>query len=115
MYHILCKLGNGETHGGHHGGHWTPLVMPTVMLDAPCHDGGITYYCKTPLNIDIYPSTLFFFFENIGNKYDFELGWGGPWYWVGWVGMSSSKKTNLFHQINSYLLTINIYNNFPIK
>ena len=38
----------------------------------PC-DGGVTYYCKTPLNINIYPSTLFIF-ENIGHKYDFEGG-----------------------------------------
>ena len=29
---------------------------------------------KTTLNIDIYPSTLGFFFENIGHKYDFEGG-----------------------------------------
>ena len=48
--------------------------------------GGITYHCKTPLNIDIYPSTLFFF-ENIGHKYDFD-GVGGVvpgrgWEW-GW-------------------------------
>ena len=45
------------------------------------------------------------FFENIGHKYDFEgggvvpgRGWGGGW--------SSSKETNLFYQINSYLLTM---------
>ena len=34
-----------------------------VMLDTPCdapHDGGVTYHSKTPLNINIYPSTLFF-------------------------------------------------------
>ena len=37
------------------------------------------------------------FFENIGLKYDFEG--------VGW-GWSSSKGTNLFYQINSYLLTM---------
>ena len=37
--------------------------------------------CKTTLNIDIYPSTLVFFFENIGHKYDFE-GESG-WYLAG--------------------------------
>ena len=45
--------------------------------DAPCDTlmmGAVTdtpYDCKTTLNIDIYPSTLFFF-ENIDHKYDFE-------------------------------------------
>ena len=56
-----------------------PVMPPSIMLDAPCHDvGGIIYHCKTHLNIDIYPCTLFFI-ENIGHKYDFEGGWGGPW------------------------------------
>ena len=27
-YHILCKLGNGETHGGHHGGASDTPMMP---------------------------------------------------------------------------------------
>ena len=39
----------------------TPVTSPMM--------GDITYHCKTPLNIDIYPST---FFENTGLKYDFE-------------------------------------------
>ena len=50
----------------------TPCDVP-MMSDAPCDApvmGGVNYHCKTPLNIDIYPSTLFFF-ENIGHKYDF--------------------------------------------
>ena len=34
-----------------------------IMSDGPHHDGGIIYHCKTPLNIDIYPSTLFFSLE----------------------------------------------------
>ena len=37
-------------------------------------------------------------FENIGHKYDFQGEWDGGW--------SSSKGTNLFYQINSYLLTM---------
>ena len=53
-------------------------MMPPMMSDAPVMPpvmGGVTYHCKTPLNINIYPSTLFFF-ENIGHKYDFEgVGW----------------------------------------
>ena len=39
-------------------------------------------------------------FENIGHKYDFEVGWGEVdpvWVW----GWSSSKETNLSYQINS--------------
>ena len=87
-------------------------MMSPIMLDAPCdaschvghppscqmplcHDGGIIYHCKTHANIDIYPCG--FFFENIGHKYDFEVGWSG----VGWVdpawvwGWSSSKEKNL--------------------
>ena len=55
-----------------------------MISDAPHHDGGgIAYHCKTPLNIDIYPSTLFFF-ENIGCKYDFEGGWVGWGSCRGW-------------------------------
>ena len=34
--------------------------MPPIMSDAPCHDGGIIYHCKTHLNIDIYPCMLYF-------------------------------------------------------
>ena len=60
----------------------TPPVMPSVTLDAPRHDGGIIYHCKTHLNI-----------ENIGHKYDFEVGWGG-WTLFG-SGGSSSKERNL--------------------
>ena len=58
--------------------HWMPPVMPPVTLDTPVMTRGIIYHCKTHLNIDIYPCTLFFS-ENIGHKYDFEGGWGGPW------------------------------------
>ena len=42
-------------------------------------------------------------FETISHKHDFEVGWGGwggPCLDLGW---SSSKETNLFYQINSYL------------
>ena len=74
-YHILCKLGNGETHWGHHRGH------------------------QTPLNINIYPSTLFFF-ENIGHKYDFEDVWGG----VGWRGVVQLKENKLFPP-NKFMFT----------
>ena len=52
------------------------MGMPPIMSDAPHHDGGIIYHCKTHLNIDIYPCGKFFF-ENVGHKYDFEVGWGG--------------------------------------
>ena len=52
-------------------------VTPLIMLDTPVMMGGIIYHCKTHLNTDIYPCTLFFS-ENIGHKYDFEGGWGGP-------------------------------------
>ena len=54
-----------------------PHDAPPITSDALCHDGGIIYHCKTHLDIDIYPCTLFCF-ENIGHKYDFEGGWGGP-------------------------------------
>ena len=43
------------------------------------------------------------FFENIGHKYDFE---GGGVVGVGWGRWSSSKGTNPFYQINSYLLAM---------
>ena len=59
-------IGDAPYHGGVTGASDTPMM------------GGVTYHCKTPLNIDIYPSTLFFF-ANIGHKYDFEVGLGGPW------------------------------------
>ena len=72
-------------------------MTPPIMLDAPHHDGGIINHCKTHLNIDIYPCTLFFF-ENIGHKYDFQGGGVGGW--------SNSKETNFFYQINSYLLNM---------
>ena len=55
------------------------------------------------------------FFENIGHKYDFEGGGVVPGRGTQGGGWSSSKETNLFYQINSYLLTMYIYNNFPIK
>ena len=98
-YHISCKLGNGETHGGHHRGHWTP----PMMSDALVMMGGITYHCKTSLNIDIYPSTLFFF-ENIGHKYDFEGGWGGP-NSNGWLeGVVQLKENKLFPP-NKFIFT----------
>ena len=41
------------------------------------------------------------FFENIGHKYDFQ---GGGVVGGGLGSFSSSKETNLFYQINSYLL-----------
>ena len=78
------------------------------MLDAPCHDGGggVIYHCKTHLNIDIYPCTLFFFLKILAISMILReggvvsgSGWGGE----GWL---SSKETNLFYQINSYLLTM---------
>ena len=58
-----------------------------IPCDAPCDVrcpcaapmmGGVTYDCKTPLNI-YYLFIYIIFFENIGQKYDFEGGWGGPW------------------------------------
>ena len=45
--------------------------MPPVMM------GSIIYHCKTHLNIE--SIHVQYFFENIGHKYDFEGGWGGPW------------------------------------
>ena len=55
------------------GDPWGALDTPHGVRHPPVIQD-ITYHCKTPLNIDIYPSTLFFFLENIGHKYDFEGG-----------------------------------------
>ena len=85
---------------GHHRGHETP----PVTLDAPCCDGGITYHCKTPLNIEIYPSTLFFFFENIGWSMILWVGGVVPTVMVGWRGMVQLKGNKLFPP-NKFIFT----------
>ena len=68
----------------------TPVMpfMMGVVTDAPCGH-------KTTLNIDIYPYTLFFFF-NIGHKYDFEGG--GTWWGLG-VGGGPDPKKKSFNRI----------------
>ena len=71
----------------------TPPVTPPIMSDAPHHDGGIIYHCKTHVNIDSYPCG-YFFFENIGHKYDLEVGWGG-WTLFGSWGGPALRKQNL--------------------
>ena len=82
----------------------TPPVMPPSHQMPPIMMGGggvVIYHCKTHLNIDIYPCGKFFF-ENIGHKYDFEVGWGGGWSLSGSGGGPALRKqtfpTNLqFH------------------
>ena len=63
--------------------------------------GGITYHCKTPLNIDL-PSTLFYF-ENIGHMYDFEWGWVVPG--RGAVGVVVQLQENKPFPSNKFIFT----------
>ena len=84
--------------GKHMGASWGASDTP-MTLDASHGDGGITYHCKTSLNINIYPSTLFF--ENIGHKYGFEGAWVG---WGGWRGVVQLKENKLFPP-NKFIFT----------